>query len=507
MTAPQPRDAEQEGRFEVWIDSAGHTAEEVRRLVESVVAAGAVRPQVRLVVDPIAHEDTSEMLATARDAGVEVLDAHAASLDARLSATSAAELVLVRWGRVVPEALDRLAGFLDRYPHLSVVYGDSVTDLGTPLLRPLFSPVRLRGNDYLGPVIAFRIPTLRRVGGFRSEARRAQVLDLVLRAHRARETVALLPEILATEDLAPDDFAGTSDAQARVVGDDLAALGVEAEIEDVEPFLRRVHYAVVGDPLVSVVIPTRGGSAQIAGSERVLVVEAIRGIVERSTYGNLEFVVVADAETPTEVVEELERLCGDRLRLVAWNAPFNFSAKMNRGAAAARGEFLLLLNDDVEVVTPDWIEAMLGLAQQEGVGIVGAQLYFEDSTLQHAGQVYTGGVAGHAAFGWEGGRDDSIKSLTVDHEVSGVTAACALLRRDLYLEVGGFSLAFPGNYNDVDLNMKIRDTGRSAVYTPWARLYHFESKTRDPRILDTDISTLQARWARRMQVELYSRML
>ena len=127
--------------------------------------------------------------------------------------------------------------------------------------------------------------------------------------------------------------------------------------------------------------------------------------------------------------------------------------------------------------------------------------------MQHAGQVYTGGVAGHAAFGWAGGRDDSIRSMATDHEVSGVTAECALIARDVYDEVGGFTLALPGNYNDVDLNMKVRATGRSAVFSPWARLYHFESKTRDPRILESDLATLQGRWSRRMQVELYSRMM
>jgi GT2 family glycosyltransferase len=239
----------------------------------------------------------------------------------------------------------------------------------------------------------------------------------------------------------------------------------------------------------------------------VLVVEAIRGIVERSTYHNLEFVVVADAETPGEVVDALKDLCGDRLRLVLWDAPFNFSAKMNRGAAAAKGDYLLLLNDDVEIVSDDWIEWMLGLAQQRGVGIVGAMLFFEDSSIQHAGQVHTGGVAGHAAFGWNGGRDDTIRSLATAHEVSGVTAACALISRDLYFEIGGFTLTLPGNYNDVDLNLKVRETGRTAVFTPWARLYHFESKSRNPKILPSDLENLQVRWKRRMQVELYSRMM
>jgi GT2 family glycosyltransferase len=371
----------------------------------------------------------------------------------------------------------------------------------------MFSPIRLCSNDYLGPVVVSRINVVRELGGFRESARRAQVLDLALRADTAGNSVALIPAIMATEDLARKEFAGTSAAQVALVESHLQERGIEAEVHEIEPFIRRVRYRVRGEPLVSIVIPTRGGAAEIAGSDRVLVVEAIRGIVERSTYHDLEFVVVADAETPDEVITELEHLCGDRLRLVLWDAPFNFSAKMNRGAVAATGDYLLLLNDDVELVTEDWIDTMLGLVQQDGVGIVGAQLYFEDSTIQHAGQIYLGGAAGHAAFGWVGGRDDSIKSMATDHEVSGVTAACALISRELFFEVGGFTLALPGNYNDVDLNMKVRSTGRSAVFSPWVRLYHFESKTRDPRVLDSDLSTLQGRWQRRMQVELYSRMM
>jgi Glycosyl transferase family 2 len=494
-------------RVEAWIDSADHIGEETRAMVDAVLAAGFAPQRIHVVVDRAATVDTSEAVAIADSAGVHVLDADPASLDRRVAATDVDFVFVVRRGSVVADVIPKVVGFADRFPAIDIVYGDSSTELAHPLLRPAFSPIRLRSNDYLGPVVAVRASVLRRLGGFRADARHSQVLDLILRAHEAGRVIELLPDNLATEDLDQDDLPGTSDAQRRVVAAHFERIGVDATIEDVEPFVRRIRYGIAGEPLVSIIVPTRGSAAEIAGRDRVLVVEALRGIVERSTYTNLEFVVVADAETPSSVVEELEAVCGDRLRLVAWDAPFNFSAKMNRGAAASRGEYLLLLNDDVEMVTDDWIETMLGLAQQEGVGIVGAQLYFEDSTVQHGGQVYTGGVAGHAAFGWTGGRDDSIKSMLVAHEVSGVTAACALLRRDVYLEVGGFTLALPGNYNDVDLNMKIRSTGRSAVFTPWARLYHFESKTRDPKILDTDLETLQARWSRRMQVELYSRML
>ncbi|MDQ0895395.1 glycosyltransferase family 2 protein [Agromyces ramosus] len=500
-------DAALAARVAAWIDSAGHTSDEVQSMVEAAVAAGFDPRSIRLVVDSRANEDTVDVRAVASRAGLRVIDADARVLDESIAETSAEILFIVRRGSVLPDVIPKVVGYFDRFPATDVVYGDSVTEAGLPLLRPVFSPIRLLGNDYLGPVVAVRPSSVRGIGGFRNEARRAQVLDVALRVHEAGRVTALLPDALATEDLSQGDFAGTSAAQRRVVADALRRAGVAARIDEVEPFVRRIHYDVVGDPLVSIVIPTRGSEVEIAGRLRVLVVDAIRGILDRSTYTNLEFVVVADAETPPSVITALDELCGDRLRIVAWDAPFNFSAKMNRGAAAARGEYLLLLNDDVEIVSADWLETMLGLAQQDGVGIVGAQLYFEDSTVQHAGQVYTGGVAGHAAFGWTGGRDDSLKSMLVDHEVSGVTAACALIRRDLYFEVGGFTLSLPGNYNDVDLNMKVRATGRSAVFSPWARLYHFESKTRDPKILASDLDTLQARWSRRMQVELYSRML
>jgi O-antigen biosynthesis protein len=500
-------DAGLASRLEVWVDPAGHSGDDVARTLRAVLEAGFAPDRVAVTVDDAAVEDPAGIVEAAKAAGVTTLSASAAALNERLDSSGADYLFVVRRGLVMADVAPKAVAFLDRHPEMDLGYGDSMTEDRLPLLRPAASPIRLRSSDYLGPVVVARISSLREIGGFRPEARLAQVLDLALRVDEQGGRLALIPLMLATEDLVKDDFAGTSAAQRLVVEQALARVGVRATVEEVEPFIRRVRYEILDEPLVSIMIPTRGSSATVAGSPRVLVVEAIRGIVERSTYRNLEFVVVADAETPGEVVDALKDLCGDRLRLVLWDAPFNFSAKMNRGAAAAKGDYLLLLNDDVEVVSDDWIEWMLGLAQQRGVGIVGAMLYFEDSSIQHAGQVYTGGVAGHAAFGWNGGRDDAIKSLATDHEVSGVTAACALISRDLYFEIGGFTLTLPGNYNDVDLNMKVRETGRTAVFTPWARLYHFESKTRDAKILPSDIENLQARWKRRMQVELYSRMM
>jgi GT2 family glycosyltransferase len=282
-----------------------------------------------------------------------------------------------------------------------------------------------------------------------------------------------------------------------------AALGDRASVTALPDGSRTLEYPLDNHPLVSIVIPTRGSSARIRGTDRVLVVEAVRGVLELSTYRNLEVVVVADDPTPQSVVDELLALGGGRVRLVRWPAAFDFSAKINRGAVSARGEYLVVLNDDVELITPDWIEVMLGLLQQEGVGLVGTMLQFEDGTVQHGGHLYRDSGAGHIAFRWPLDRDDALGSLGVDREVSGVTAACAMVSASTFRAVGGFSTLFPGNYNDVDFCLKVRTLGNSVVWTPRARLYHFESKTRVATIAPVELERLRERWSEKLLVDPY----
>ena len=143
------------------------------------------------------------------------------------------------------------------------------------------------------------------------------------------------------------------------------------------------------------------------------------------------------------------------------------------------------------------------MAQQPDVGLVGTLLFFEDGTIQHGGHLYSASWAGHSAFGWEASRDDRLGSMRVDREVSGVTAACAMVRADTFWEVGGFSLDFAGNYNDVDLSLKVAATGRRNIWTPHARLIHFESKTRVPSVLPAELETLRARWGTRLLSDPY----
>ena len=445
---------------------------------------------------------TSESLLPQQAIEIIVGEPSAAEGNAMLATTSATHWVVVREGKPVPEATGRIERAIRELPGFALFYGDS---FGPGLLRPfaprpVFSPVRLRQHDYLGPLVVLTLHKLREIGGFREQADGAQILDVALRFDPAE--VARIPEVLS---IGPEIIGSHSEAATGVVRDYLARSGLSAEIVEVGNHLRRVKYPVVGNPLVSIVIPTRGSAGEVAGLERVFVVEAIRGIIERSTYADVEFVVVADDSMPQSVLDELYLVAGDRLTLVRWSKPFNFSAKMNLGAVAASGDYLLLLNDDVELVTEDWIEQMLGLAQQPDVGMVGALLYFEDGTLQHAGHLYDGGAAGHIGFGAVPGRSVVLDSLSVDREVSGVTAACALLSADTFRRVGGFSLQFPGNYNDVDLCFKVRGLELSIVCPADVRLYHFESRSRDARIAPSELDAIHARWFEGMQVDSYWR--
>jgi GT2 family glycosyltransferase len=256
----------------------------------------------------------------------------------------------------------------------------------------------------------------------------------------------------------------------------------------------RVRRRVSGLPLVSIVIPTRGSSGDVWGEDRVFVTEAVRSVLEKSSYQNLEFVVVYDLPTPEHVIDELADLCGDRLVAVPFDQPFNFSTKVNLGFAHATGEFLLILNDDVEVIDSDWIETMLALAQEPDVGLVGARLLFSDRTVQHAGHHYDNGDAYHIHYGAEADDSGYFGSLVVQRETSGVTGACMMLRREVYAEVGGMTPLLPGSFNDVDFCLKVHQAGYRILWTPWASLYHFESKSRDPRVTPAEVEYIRSRW-------------
>jgi GT2 family glycosyltransferase len=242
--------------------------------------------------------------------------------------------------------------------------------------------------------------------------------------------------------------------------------------------------------LVSAIVPSIGTSGEVGGRACTFVVDAVGSVL--ATAGvDIEVIVVAGREMPSAVVQQLTAL-GPQVRVVDYQQQFNFSAVVNLGAAHAGGDHLLLLNDDTDVISDDWLVKMLD-ACTAGVGAVGAKLLFEDGSLQHAGHTYRT-AAGHVGFGLPGDSAGRNGLLLRRREVAGVTAACMLTPYSVFDAVGGFTVQLPGNYNDVDYCMKLRAAGWSIVYEPAAVLYHFESKSRVAGIKPEDVEVIQRRW-------------
>lgn len=484
----------------LWIDACGYSTERSGDALRSAAQQSVLPVEIVLLVDRPPEQLSEVAAASPVPTRVVALPEgdDSTELNGLLAVTTAAWIVWLDAASVLlPTALAMMKSAIDRFD-IDLFYGDSGISDGATIRRPAFSPIRLRSQDYLGDLRGFDVALLRSVGGFRAGFSGAHPYDIALRLGTDVSRVLAIPEVLSRS---RSTSRPRTDAHRRASGDRLSSLGIDADQTD----SMRIRYPLRCTPPVSIIIPTRGSRAVIRGSERVLVVDAVRGILERSTYPLLEFVVVADDETPQAVIDELVAIAGDRLRLVRWSGAFNFSGKMNRGALHARGEYLVLLNDDVEIITPDWIETMLGLAMQPGVGLVGTMLYFEDGTIQHGGHLYTASWAGHIAFEWEPERDDALGSLGVDREVSGVTAACTMVSAPTFWEVGGLSTDYAGNYNDVDFAFKVRSTGRSILWTPHARLFHFESKTRIATVIPAELATLRRHWGSRMLADPYWR--
>lgn len=423
-----------------------------------------------------------------------VADAVREFLDAEVADAEVAVIVSGTAG-LHPDALRRL-GQVFADPEVEVAYGAESHD-GASVLRPGHSPERLRCQYFWGDVVAYRRSTLGRLGV--DELPGAELYDLALRASAAGVGIRSVTDVLAITSgerpaLGAEALGSTRAALERHLaatgGGEVRSLGADG--------VHDTRRAVVGEPLISIVIPTRGIYQLVGGRERCFPVEAVRSIVERSTYRNVEFVMVVDEGADARAVAELEAAASGRLTFVEWAGPFNFSEKVNAGALRARGEFVLLLNDDVEVITEDWLESMLALAQRPNAGMVGAMLYYDDDTIQHAGHHYWRGDASHIGLDEPRAAAGPLAGYRVEREVAGITAACALMPREVYFAAGGLSALLPGAFNDVDLCMKTTWRGYDIYWTPHAQLYHFESKSRDATVHGFEVDVAWGRWGFRM---------
>jgi O-antigen biosynthesis protein len=365
----------------------------------------------------------------------------------------------------------------------------------------------LRASPYTGRLAVFRRATLEDAGGIRPELALALDHDVALRVSERARRIVHVPEVLyhrrppysAIPDRAPV-------AAVRAVAEHLERVGFPATVEHdpQRPRLLRLRPVLREHPAVSIVIPTGGHRRLVHGQQLNLVANCVDSIVRRSTYPNYEIVCVVDDGTDQTARDELVAAGRDRLRLVPYREPFNFARKVNLGALRAGGDYLIFLNDDTEVITPEWIESLLMFARHPCVGAVGAKLRFADGRLQHVGVVAVDGNPGHPYYGFPGDFDGHMDNARTPTNCIAVTAACLMTRRNCFEAVGGLSLEFPLNYNDVDYCLKLRHAGYRNVFDPYAELYHFETSSRATgSVSDAELQALRDRWGRVLRRDPY----
>jgi O-antigen biosynthesis protein len=471
-----------------------------------LVDDGSKQPWIREALDQAASRDARIRVSyRAENAGIVP-----ASNDALALARGEFVVLLDHDDTLHPDALALAAERLDAQPEVDYLYTDEdKIDMrgihSAPFFKPDWSPERMRTQMYTCHMSVLRRSLVEDVGGFDPAFEGAQDWDLVLKVTERARAVAHVPRVLYHWRMAPTSAAAGGEAVKpyafeagqRAVQAHCERIGLPARVvrDSEDPGVLHLEPQLKEQPLVSIVIPTAGQRRHIRFAETILVCHTVRSIVERSTYENYEIVCVVDAGTDPAVVEELHEIAGERLRISSFHGPFNFSAKMNLGVVDSRGELLLLLNDDMEVTTPNWLERMVMYASQEGVGAVGGKLLWGDGRLQHVGISFDGGLPGHNYHGFSGEYRGYANHVVIARNCLGVTAACAMTPRAVFEEVGGLTRELPLNFNDVDYCLKVYASGRRIIYDPDTILYHFESSTRDPEVKAWEESRLTNRWS------------
>jgi GT2 family glycosyltransferase len=444
----------------------------------------------------------------------------AASQDALDRATGEFVVLLDHDDVLDPRALARVAAEVAAHPDLDYLYSDQdrMTFEGethSRFRKPDWSPERLRHHNYVTHLSVLRRALAVDVGGFRAGYDGSQDHDLVLRVTERARRVVHVPEVLYHWREVPGSAAGDAeakpwawDAGVRAVQDHLERTGIRGTASKGRaPGTYHVDREPDRSTPTSIVVPTIGASGVVGGRERMMVVETLRSVLATTRHEALEVVVVYDTPTPAPVLEALRSLSTDAVpvRLVEFTEPFSFSRKCNVGALHATGSNLVFLNDDMEAVSEGVPEHLTAPLAEPGVGATGPKLYFEEDLIQHAGLVYGSGTITHSYYKMAATKLGAYGDLWSNREVSALTGAAFAVRREVFEEVGGFSELFPVNYNDVDLSLKIRRTGRRLVWLHDVVLYHFESVSRSNAVHDWEKELICRRWGDYKEVpERYS---
>lgn len=427
--------------------------------------------------------------------------------------------------KLSPNALFEVVKLLNEHPEADMIYSDEdkITTKGKrmePFFKPDWSPDLFLSMMYTCHLGVYRKKIVDEIGGFREGYEGSQDYDMILRfiERTAPERILHIPKVLYHWRKIPGSAAAEVDAKnyafvaaKKAIGDYLVRNNIKGEVED-GLFLGtyRVKRAIIGNPKVSIIIPFR--------DQVDVLKKCISNILEKTDYKNYEVLLINNQSSEDQTLDYLRSLSGHKdIVQLSYNKPFNYSAINNFAADKAKGEYLLFLNNDTEVISSEWLTSMLEHTQRAEVGIAGAKLIYPNNTIQHAGVVIgLGGAADHIYNGMPRTSPGYMGQLSVIRNYSAVTAACMLTKKSLFEKIGGFdeeNLAVA--FNDIDFCLKVRELGFLVVFTPYALLYHHEFLSRGSDIelaqkdeaararIDSENNYMKEKWASYMENDPY----
>lgn len=442
----------------------------------------------------------------------------AASNDALALATGDYIALLDHDDELTPDALAEVAKAINAHPDADIVYSDEdkLTMSGVrcdPFFKPDWSPDHFLGQMYTCHLTVARRALVEDIGGFRLGVEGTQDYDLWLRVVTRTSRVLHVPKVLYHWRKIPGSAASEVEAKPyalenmrRVLQEHADRTGLDAQVlPGLAPTLFHTKRRVHDTPEVTIVIPSAGRSAEQRGTLVDLLANAVQRIADKTTWPRYNILIVDNGDLKPETIAAIDRVKHRRVTYALPPGPFNFSRKLNFAVSHCETEYFVIFNDDIEMITPDWIEGLLEFAQDPEVGAVGCKLMFPDGRLQHVG-VVTGvnGVAAHLFhqadghhLGWNGG------NVTV-RNYSVVTGAVMMTKRSAWDRAGGFDEQMRIDFNDVDYCLKLRDAGYRIVYTPFVEAYHHESGSFGARQQNPDdIASMQRKWGEALAHDPY----
>lgn len=351
-----------------------------------------------------------------------------------------------------------------------------------PYFKSDFAPDTLRANNFICHFSVFKKELMDKLGGFRSEYDGAQDYDILLRMSEETNKIVHIPKILyhwRVHALSTAKAGGTAkpyayEAGIKAIQDHINRLGLKGTVEQGNTLgTYKINYEVIGNPKVSIIIPNK----DYINTLKV----CLNSLKKLTTYENYEIIVVENNSEESETFEYYKKIDGkDKIKVVYFpEKEFNYSKIINFGVKNSTGDYIIQLNNDTELMTPNWIQEMLGFAQREDVGAVGVELFYPDNTIQHAGIIIgIGGVAGHVFKNLPKGIHGYFSKDAMIQNLSAVTAACIMTPKSIYDDVDYMDEKFKVAFNDVDFCLKIREKGKLIVYNPFVQFKHYESKSR-----------------------------